>query len=129
MGLRAHSYKLRTILLEKLYPRDNEPEEGNFLIDCNINIGAVTSNLLGTAPSLQETSTCSQGCKPILKKLRTIQLEPSWILDNDFYDVIEKRVKLKGSRKCPVDGCTGFVQTSLSAMGEDIFEITFCYLG
>lgn len=118
-GIRAHTYKLRAQILKPIFISQNmEENEKCIQIDCQTNVGYLSSILFKNTPSFEEISTCSMGCPVRTKKLPVAQIDYNLIQQNDFYNVINNNVILKGRKKCCQKDCPGFETTTLSKIGN-----------
>ena len=88
-------------------------------LNCHVNAGALISFLFYDTPSLRERTSCEKGCSNLAKKLITVGLEPWMLTDEDFDNVFEKHVALKGKKLCrKTGGCMKISKTKFSEIGS-----------
>jgi len=116
-AIRAHTYKLGAQILKPIFLNKDPIMESCVQIDCEINVGYLASLLFKNTPSFEEESICDMGC-PTRKKILPIAQIDLKILENNFYNVINDHIILKGKRKCCQKNCPGFETTLLRKIGK-----------
>lgn len=120
-GIRAHTYKLRAQILKPIFISEHTTEN-NYKnctqIDCQTSVGYLANILFNNTPSFEETSVCNMGCPARTKKLPVAQIDYNLMRENNFYNIIENNVILKGRKKCYQRDCSGFETTTLCKIGN-----------
>lgn len=117
-GIRARTYKLRARILKPIFLNEDPIMESCVQINCETNVGYLASLLFKNTPSFEEKSICDMGCPTRKKKLPIAQIDSKIILENNFYNVINDHIILKGKRKCCQKNCPGLETTSLRKIGK-----------
>ncbi|CAG9818821.1 unnamed protein product [Phaedon cochleariae] len=121
-GINQHAYRLRGEILKEIYKEStNVLLENHYLVNCESNIITVVTNIFGNLPSIQEASTCDQGCPIRNKNLRFICIEPLLLGSYSFKNLLTEYFMLKGPRECLKEGCSGTEYTRIINTGDIIF--------
>lgn len=119
-GINLSSYKLRGQILSEIFSISDVG--GCKYVNCETNVGYLASILFKDVPSFEETSCCNSGCPPRHKKLSVIQIDKLKIAEasiaNNFDEVINQSVYLKGEHPCCSRKCPGVEKTTLSKTGK-----------
>jgi len=118
-GISGCTYKLRAQILIPIFTSQNvESDDCSQQVNCQTNAGYLANIIFNDTPSFEEMSVCNMGCSPRVKKLPVAQIDRNMLFKNDFFNVINNTVILKGQKKCYRKDCPGFETTTLSKIGN-----------
>ncbi|EZA53598.1 hypothetical protein X777_06927 [Ooceraea biroi] len=124
-GITACSYKQRAQILISIFADKSLRFEDCIQINCETNVGSLANIIFKNNPSFEEISVCNMGCPSQTQKLPAAQIDFNLLLQDDFYNIIENNIVLKGKKKCCQIGCSGFEMTTLSKIGKQIYVMYF----
>lgn len=118
-GLCQNAYRQRAEILSGIFPGKDLPYDV-VQVDCRVTAGALCMRLFKSTPSFAETSKCSANCKPRQTGLPAVSIFDYCLKDpKEFCSALEDTIILKGKRRCCVENCGGYRESTISDIGKN----------
>lgn len=123
-GISKNTYYNRAKILQDIFPVEIGSHNCGF-INCEVAVAYLCTKLFLTTPSLEETSSCDEGCPQRKKCFPTLQIQHAFLIKEQFSKIIEDNFLLGGASKCCRKNCVGVETTAPPQAG--IVNIIFYY--
>jgi len=117
-----NTYYNRAKILQDNFPVEIGSHNCSF-INCEVTVAYLCQKLFLTTPSLEETSSCDEGCPPRKKYFPTLQIQHTFLIEEEFSKMIEEHFVLGNASKCYNRNCVGVETTAPPQAG--IINIIF----
>lgn len=126
-GISKNTYYNRAKILQDIFPETGSHNCG--FITCEVAVVYLCTKLFLRTPSLEETSSCDEGCLQRKKCFPTLQIQHSFLIKEQFSKIIEEHFLLGGASKCCRKNCIGAETTAPPQAGiaNIIFQILYIY--
>lgn len=124
-GISRYTYYNRAKILQDIFPVEAGSHNCGF-INCEVTVAYLCSKLFLTSPSLEETSSCDEGCPPRKKYFPTLQIQHAFLIREQFSKMVEEHFVLHGANKCCRTNCVG-VETTAPPQAGIIVIIFFLF--